>query len=406
MKMKKTIALILALVMVFALTACGGNASSNAPSTPNTNANANTGTAENNAPAEKPAASDPEVTLTVALFNNAGNPHEPVLNYIFAETYNRSGGTVKFDYYPGGTICGQADMLDGILNGVADIGYLQTADNGSAMPELSVLDYPGIYFASAPAISNAVHEYIETYKPAELDGLKFLCASYGTKGCICSNASPIHTPDDLVGTTIRATGNNGKCITNLGGTPADVSMADCYEAIRTGVVDGIMTIRGAIYTFNLDEVLDYGMDYPLYNNGGLFVMNESAWEKLTPNQQAALQSAVDDAWEICWNKFFNDFYKEPAAKRLKENLEEYYYPTDEEIALFTSKVEHIAKEYCGTIDNGDEIFQRWSDLAEKWNAVYPAKSDDDPDMYIALDPNTGERLQCGSGVTFEFNLPY
>ncbi len=54
---------------------------------------------------------------------------------------------------------------------------------------------------------------------------------------------PIHSPDDLVGSTIRATGNLGKSITNLGGTPADVSMADCYEAIRTGVVDGIMTIH-------------------------------------------------------------------------------------------------------------------------------------------------------------------
>ncbi len=393
--MKKALSLALMLILAVALTlSCTGCTGSGDP-------DGDTPGGSSGAPSE-----DQEVTLSLAFFNNAGNPHEPILNYIFTEAYNRSGGTIKFDYYPGGTLCGQADMLDGVLNGVADIGYLQSSDNGSAMPELSVLDYPGVYFASAPAISNAVHEYIQLYQPAELDGLKFLCASYGTKGCICGNGGPIHSPDDLANLTIRATGNLGDSITNLGGIPADISMADCYEAIRTGVVDGIMTIRGAIYTFNLDEVLDYGMDYPLYNNGGLFVMNEDAWNRLSENQQQALQSAVDDAWEMSWSKFFNDFYKEPAAARLKENLVEYYYPTDEEIAQFQAKIEHIAQDYCQTIDNGAEIYQRWCDLAEKWNAEYPAKSDDDPDMYIALDPNTGERLICGSGVTFEWSLPY
>lgn len=391
--MKKLVALFLALIIILSLAACGTDKP--AASNPGTDSSVNS-----------EAAKDPEVTLTVALFNNAGNPHEPLLNYIFSEAYTRSGGTIKFDYYPGGTLCGQADMLDGIINGVADIGYIQASDNGSAMPELSVIDYPGIYFSSAPSISSAVTEYINTYQPAELDGLHFLAATYGTKGCICANGNPIHTPADLVGKTIRATGNLGTSISMLGGVPADVSMADCYEAIRTGVVDGIMTIRGAIYTFNLCEVLDYGMDYPLYNNGGLYVMNEDAWNKLTPNQQEALQSAFDDCWEIAYNKFFNDFYKEPAAARLKEEMLEYYYPTDEEIALFTAAVEHIALDYCATIENGDEIYQRWTELAEKWNAEYPAKSDDDPDAYIAIDPNTGERLICGSGVAFEWDLPY
>jgi len=329
-----------------------------------------------------------------------------MLNYVFTQAYERSGGTIEIEYYPGGTLCGQADMLDGIENGVADIGFVQVSDNGSAMPELSMIEYPGIYFASAPAISGAVTEYIETYKPAELDSLKVLMVTYGTKGCICQNSGPIHTPADLAGQTIRATGNMGQSITNLGGVPADVSMADCYEAIRTGVVNGIMTIRGAIYTFNLCEVLDYGMDYPLYNNGSLFIMNQDSWDRLTDNQKQALQSAFDDAYEMSWSKFFNDFYKEPAASRLKTEMKEYYYPTDEEIELFRSAVEHIALDYADSIENGQEIYKRWTDLAEKWNEMYPAKSDDDPDMYIAIDPNTGERLLCGAGTGFEWSLPY
>lgn len=400
--MKKNIAFILALLLVLTCVACGTGTNTSTSSNPSNNASGdNTSADKTSNPAD-----DPKVKLTMASFFASGNPHEVMLNYVFTEAYNRSGGTLEITYYPGGTLCGQADMLDGILNGVADIGVLQIADNGSVLPELSLIEYPGIYFASAPAINGAVMEYIDTYAPAELEGIRMMAVSYGTKGCICSNDGPVHNPDALAGLTIRAGGNMAKSITKFGGVPADIAIADCYESLRTGVVDGIMTLRGAVYTWNLCEVLDYGIDYPLYNNGTVFVMNEDVLNSLTDNQKEALQSAFDDAYEMSWNKFGNDFYKEPAASRLNTEMNEYYYPTDEEIEQFRSKIENIIFEQAATIENGEEILQRWQTLAEKWNELYPSKNDDDPDMYIAINPTTGERLQCGAGTGFEWTLPY
>ena len=347
---------------------------------------------------------DPEVRLSFASFNPSGNAHEPMIQYALTEAYYRSGGTIKTDFYPGGTLCGQADMVDGIKNRVTDMGMFQVSDNASAMPELAMAEKPGVCFSSSPSISSAVKEYIETYQPAEMEGLHFLCCTYGTKGCICSNAGPIHTPEDLKGQTIRATGLNADAVSSLGAVPSDLAFADCYEALRTGVVDGIMTIRGGLIQTKLYEVVKYGIDYPLYNTGAIIAMNEEAWESLTPNQQEALQSAFDDAYEISWKNFFDDMYKTADAFHLYEDLEEYYYPTDEEIALFSDAVSYIAEDYAKTIENGDEILQRWLDLAAKYNEEYPAKKDTDDDFYIALDPFTGERLISVSG--YAFSLPY
>ena len=408
--MKKYAALLLALIMLFTCAACGTDGSASQPDTWNVPANSGSTPGPAGDALEAEASSDPKVKLSMANFLAAGNPYEVFLNYIFTEIYNRSGGTVEITYYPGGTLCGQGDMLDGIINGVADIGYVQIADNVSSFPELATIEQPGMYFSSAPAITGAFGEYIDTYAPAELGEFKVLSYMYGTKGCICSNGGPIHTPGDLAGKTIRSTGTMAKAITAFGGVPTDVAIADCYESLRQGVIDGIMTIRGAIYTWNLCEVLDYGMDYPLYNNGGMFIMNQDAWDRLTDNQKQAVTSSFDDAYEVCLRFMMNDFYKEPSAMRLKEEMMEYYYPTDEEIEQFRGLISGGVDDYIATLNangyEGDEILRRWQELADKWNAEYPAKSDDDPDMYIALNPTTGERLQCGAGTDFEWTLPY
>lgn len=410
--MKKLIALTLALVMALTLVACGGgggDTNSNENASQNSGSSSGNSGDSNNSGNSDPS-NDPPVNLTMAHFNVSGNPSEVLFNYVFTETYNRSGGTVEITYYPGGTLCGQSDMLDGVANRVTDIGFVQMADFLSYFPELAMVEKPGIYFASSPAICAAVGEYIETYQPEELKDYKVLTWTYGTKGCICTNVGPIRTVDDLRGQTIRAGGTMASSITAFGATPADLAMADCYEALRTGVVDGIMTLRGAMYTFNFCEVQKYGFDYPLYNSGALILMNMDAWNSLTPNQQEALQSSFDDAYEPFTSTWQNDFYKEPSARRLAEEMVEYYYPTDEEVETFRVAVEGEAKAYAESLNSrgydGDEILQRWLDLAEKWNAVYPAKSDDDPDMYIAYDPTTGERLVAGVGSGFEWSLPY
>ncbi len=417
--MKKILALILALTMVFTLAACGsgssaGGGESSAPAQAASEAKSEAAPAAeaSSAAAETASASeeivpsdDPVVSLSMASYIAAGNPHENMIQYACNEAYKRSGGTIKIEYYPGGTLCGQQDMLDGLLNGVTDIGFLAAADTASAMPELSMIDHPGIYFTASPSIGNAVKEYIETYQPAEVEGLHFLCAAYGTKGCICSNKGPIHTPADLAGQTIRATGANATAVTNLGAVPSDIAFADCYESLRQGVIDGIMTIRGGMLTSRLYEVLDYGMDYPFYNNGSIWFMNEDSWNKLTPNQQEALQSAFDDAFEMGWSKFSDDLYKQDTAVHFQD-MKEYYYPTEDELKLFQEAVSVSAKDYADTLDNGAEIMQRWEDLAEKWNAQYPPKKETDDDFYFCIDPNTGERLQTGENVDFTFTLIY
>jgi TRAP-type C4-dicarboxylate transport system substrate-binding protein len=248
----------------------------------------------------------------MASFQKSGDAAEKILNYVFNEIYTRSGETIKVDYYPTGTLCSQSNMLDGVMSDTADMGYMQVSDFGSRLPEISMLEYPGIYFASAPAISYAFMEYLDTYNPAEFQDFVLLSPTWGTLGTICENSGPIRSPSDLKGLTIRAAGNMAKSITAFGGVPTDLAITDCYEALRTGVIDGIMTKPVAIGSFKLQEVLKYGIDYPLYNNGGLYIMNKDVYESLSDRQRDAIDSAWKDAFDLCISKWQNDLEKEPA----------------------------------------------------------------------------------------------
>ena len=370
--MKRILALIIVLTMVFCL--CGT--------------------------ASADASEDKEVTLSVASFLGSGNPAEPILNITFNMLYEKSGGTIKCEYFGNSTLLGQSDMIDGVKAGIADVGFLQFGDYPGMFPEMSMPEYPGIYFASGPAITNAYKDYYETYKPAELDGIHILTFECGTLGGIFSNKGPIHHPSDLEGQTIRSLGNMAKCVSAFGGVPVDVSIADCYESLRTGVLDGIMTINGALEGFKLSEVIDYGMNYPLYNHGNIWFMNEDVYNSLSENQQRAVDETFDALFDCLYSPYINDLFQFSRVGEAINEVDshgEYYWPTEEEIGEFQVLIEGIVQEYADSIDNGQEILDRWTALAEKWNEVYPHK-DVREDAYIMTYPDTGERFSSDNHV--------
>jgi len=330
------------------------------------------------------ASGDKEVTLTIATQFANGNPIDGLLNHIAVDLYDRSGGTIKIEYYGASTLLSAADGLDGILNGIADITYMVASDYQGRFPELSFAEIPGMYFASAPAISHATREYIETYKPEELKDITVLTCLGGNVGVIGTNVGPIHNPSDLKGQTIRALGNMARAIQAFGGTPADVSIADCYESLRTGVLDGIMTIHGALEGFKLSEVLEYAIDYPLYNNMGFYVIANSALDRLSPAQKEILLGTWDEYNQTALCAYGSDDYTKATTIGAMDEVRAkggIYNPTEEEIEEFRVLIEPIAQEYADELTskglNGDEIYGRWKELAAKWNEIYPNRPSED-----------------------------
>ena len=52
---------------------------------------------------------------------------------------------------------------------------------------------------------------------------------------------PVKTLEDLKGLKIRATGRPADILKAVGGTPVGVEMADMYDGLQRGVVDGVLS---------------------------------------------------------------------------------------------------------------------------------------------------------------------
>jgi tripartite ATP-independent transporter DctP family solute receptor len=108
---------------------------------------------------------------------------------------------------------------------------------------------------------------------------------------------PIRTPADLVGLKMRFP-PSPQFLMNaaaMGASPVEVAYDELYLALQQKIVDGQENPLVNIKAINLPEVQDYVSMSSHQLSSNLVVVNDEAWAGLSPEQQAALQAAVEKA---------------------------------------------------------------------------------------------------------------
>lgn len=80
-----------------------------------------------------------------------------------------------------------------------------------------------------------------------------------------------------------------------GTIPSSVAFTELYSAASTGVIDCYDQCNYGLFMNNLYENVKYITETQHAANICICVMNEQSWAKLTPQQQAAVERAADDA---------------------------------------------------------------------------------------------------------------
>lgn len=357
MKSKKLIALLLAVAMVacLVLTGCGSKNSSNSASDPS-------------------ASEDKPVTLKFAIYLASGSRYETmVVDPFIKAVEERSNGSIKFEVYPGATLCAADQVLDAVKDGLCDIGWLYTGNYTGALPLTFMFEYP-TYFASAKASSYALRDYLEELQPAELDGTHLLMAFTSGEGILINNQKDIKAPSDLKGLEIRVNGVMAETISAFGGTPVAMVASEAYEAIRSGIVDGYMATPDSVNNFKLFEVTNHATRVHFCNTSHLTLMNQATYDKLSDNQKKILDECAAEVFEqigCCWfEQSATSTYEEYAASGGTVT-----YLTEEEEQPFLDLTKDLITNYAKSLDDqgleGTKALQLLYQLQEKYNALYP-----------------------------------
>ena len=300
MKLRRTLALCLSLILAMgALSACGSSSAPAATEAPATTAAA---------AAEAPAAASDDVGDPVNLiFSITAVPTDAhgAAQKVFKEKLEEiSGGNMTVECYDSGTLYGQDTETDALKNGDVDIIYSSASWLTDGSPWVSMFT-AGYVFQSYDHMTKVLNGDIGKdmfQKIADEQGILPLGAYYlGTREISLSEDRAIKTPDDLKGVNLRMPNSDawvflGKA---MGANPTAIGFNDLYLALQTGTVDGqdnpLPTVQSAkFYEVQKSISLTNHLVDSVWPT-----INLNTWNKLTDTQKGWVMEAIEAGREAC-----------------------------------------------------------------------------------------------------------
>ena len=211
-----------------------------------------------------------------------------------------SGGRLAIKVYAAGELVPALECFGAVANGTAQMGhdasYYHTGKSEGA-PFFTAFPF-GFTTAEMDAwvkYGNGQKLWDELYAPFGIRA--FHAGSTGTQ-MFGWFRKEIRSLADLEGLKFRAPGNQGRVLQKLGVTPVTLPGGEIFPALQSGAIDGAEWI-GPYNDLALGfyQVCRYYYS-PGYHEPGpclQLMINEQAWQSLTPELQAIVRTAADAA---------------------------------------------------------------------------------------------------------------
>lgn len=361
MKFKKIIFLLMALSLItmLAVTGCGGQ-----------------GGEQGGDQAEGPAADQKMEPVTIKFADFFPPTHPASVNMMqhwATRVEEVTDGLVKVDLYPAGTLLKNGDIFEGVVSGVADMGHDVSGYNLGRLPVLNAMYVGGIELKSGKVSCNVARDLLNELQPKELEGTQLMFV-YGITPGVLMTTKPVHKMEDLKGMQIRASGANVDTLEALGATPVGITIAETYDSMSKGVVDGALLPAEALAGFNLADVTKYvtQCDF-MYNTVHYCVMNKDVWDSFPKDIQDKINEVNEEVFNVAcdlWDKNLTKAGTELAVEKGSEIIQ----LTPEEEAKWKETLAPLKDEYAKVLDekgiDGKMVMNRIVELADKYNELY------------------------------------
>ncbi|WP_284177190.1 sialic acid TRAP transporter substrate-binding protein SiaP [Rhabdaerophilum sp. SD176] len=200
------------------------------------------------------------------------------------------------------TLFKQGTELEAIARGNLDMSITSPQELATLIPGWSI-------FTAGYLLRDADHQKKVFANPLMNDlkkqtedklGVKLLSVMYlGRRQVNLRIDKEIKTPADLAGVKLRMPGTEAWLFlgTALGANPLPLAFTEIYTALQTGAIDGqdnpLPTVRDSKFFEVTKQIV---LTSHLVDQNYLAI-SKKVWDKLTPQQQAVMQKAADDAAE-------------------------------------------------------------------------------------------------------------
>ena len=269
--MKKILALVMALTMIFALTAVSASA-------------------------------DDAIVLKIGVSTADTDPRNIAANSFAKEIEEKTNGAVKAEVYPAGQLGGDGQLVESMVldAGTVDIVITDASNFGTVVPDMNISGLPFL-FSDFDAAWAFMDGEIEAAAEAQLVDLGIRVLAHYDNGfrCVTNSKGPVETPDDMKGMLIRTPENQVIMATMsaLGANPQPLAFSELYQALQQKTYDAQENPIPIIYNNKLYEVQEYLSVTNHIYSGLCFAISGSAWDSLTAEQQEIVAAAAQSSGE-------------------------------------------------------------------------------------------------------------
>jgi len=282
------------------------------------------------------------VTAGPISLNYANFPPAPTFPCVQMERWKkevekRTNGGVVIDTYPGGTLLGAKNMMDGVIAGQADIGCLCMAYQPGRFMITNATSLP-LGIPNSRVGSLVLWDLYKKYRPKAFDKVKVLTMFTTAPSNIMSKIA-INNLEDIKGVNLRASGGAAQILKAWGANPVGMPMPETPGALQKGVVKGLFSSLEVMMDFKFAEHCKYvtitdAAVYPF-----AVVMNMDKWSSLPKDIQAVLEDmgTEQSVWTgtymdnhvneaIAWSKKTHDIKVIYLSKKEKARWDELLKP--------------------------------------------------------------------------------
>jgi C4-dicarboxylate-binding protein DctP len=210
----------------------------------------------------------------------------------------RTSGRVRVEIYPNSQLYKDKEEIEALQLGAVQMLAPTSSKFGPlGVPEFEVFDLPFL-FPSRDALHRVTEGPIGAAILKKLEAHGITGLAYWDNGFKNISANrPLLSPDDVRGLKMRIQSSRvlHAQMRALRANPQVTAMAEVYQALQTGVVDGTENVWSNMYTLKFHEVQRHATLTDHGYIGYAVIVNKLFWDGLPPDIRSHLEQAMREA---------------------------------------------------------------------------------------------------------------
>ena len=243
-------------------------------------------------------ASAQEKTFKLALQNPKGHPLATGAEKFAELVAAKSGGKLKVNVFPGGTLGGDAPNVSALQGGTLELVLLNSGILASQVKPFEVYDFP-FMFANAKEADAVVDGAFGQKMHASLADKGIVGLAYFELGFrnITNSKKPLTTVEDIAGLKLRVIPNaiNVDWVKAVGANPTPLAFPEVYAALEQKAIDGQENPLSVILANKFFEVQKHlAVTNHQYNPQSL-IFSKKVWDTLSADEKKTFQDSAVEA---------------------------------------------------------------------------------------------------------------